>query len=312
MAMNIPAAANRIFQEFKKDLFDSRGTISPEWGRIASEMPSKSLSSIWTWIANSHQVREFLGPRIAKNMSARTWEVTNRKWELSYEFTRDQIADDLEGLVAAALMDARGQALAWVQHEDKLVADTVELGISALCHDGQFFFDTDHPTDPDGVTAGTYDNDLTLALSHANYKTALESMLAFKNEAGLPMVQPGSLTLMVPPNLAVTGKQIVEIDLLTPGAAYGLFGTGGQSQNPFVGSASLYVNRYLTDTTRWYLLGERGGLKPFLFQRREALQIEELGPGSQMWINEQKCQISGTARHVVSYTLPQLAITSKP
>jgi len=312
MAVKIPAAANRVFQEFRTDFLKSSQEAETFWREYAMEVPSRSRSTMHAWLANQATVREWKGPRQAKSMSGRTWEVVNRKWELTYEFERDQLDDDLEGLVVSSVMEARNSGQKFARHEDKLVADTLELGISTNCWDGQFFFDTDHPVDIDGVVSGTFDNDLALALTHANFQTAVEKMMRFKNEDGSPKVMPGGLMLMVPPELELTGKQIVEIDLLTPGAAYGLFGTAGVSKNPLIGKARLFMNPYLTDSARWYLMATGGMIKPLMLQRRRPLETSEEGEDSTLYFEEEKFRIGGSARYAASYTLPELAITSKP
>lgn len=312
MGVNVKAAANRVYQEFRTDFLRANDEAPRNWQGYAMEIPSRSRSTLHAWLANQAVVREWLGPRRARNMSTRTWEVVNRKWELTYEFERDQIEDDLDGLVSAALIEARRSGYKFARHEDLLVAATLEAGITALCWDGQFFFDTDHPIDIDGVTSGTYSNKLNLALSHANFQTALTTMLRWKNEDGSPMVQRGSLALKVPPELELTAKQIVEIDQLTPAAAYGLFGTSGVSKNPLVGAAKLDVDQYLTDTTAWYLLASDGPVKPLMLQRRRPLEIVEEGEGSALYFEEEKIRIGSSARYTASYTLPQLGLYSKP
>jgi phage major head subunit gpT-like protein len=312
MSLIYKSALARVFQEIRTDVFAALDAAPRLWQEIAMEVPSRSRSTLHAWLGNSASVREWLGPRIAKHLGTRSWEVINKKYELTFEFERDQIEDDLEGLGAQAVMQARDLGEKFARHEDKLIADTLAAGITSECHDGQLFFDTDHPIDPDGVTSGTFDNDRTLALSHANFRTVHTAMLRFKNEDGSPMVNPQGLVLVVPPELALEAQQIVEIDTLTPAAAYGLFGTSGVSKNPLVGKARVHVNPYLTDDTRWYLLACGGTIKPLMLQRRRPLEIEEIGEGTEIWFNEEKWKVGGSARYTASYTLPQLAITSKP
>lgn len=310
--VNVVAAANRIFQQFQPQLFKEYEAAPRMWESIAMQIPGMSRSTLFAWLANQSLVREWVGQRHYKGLSTRTWQVTPRKWELSYEFSRDQIDDDLSGLVQMALMDAASQAQTWIDHENNYIASTLEAGISSLCFDGQFFFDTDHPIDVDGVTSGTFDNDLANALTHAGFNTAISTIKGYKRANGMPAVSPGGYTLLVPPALEMAAKQVVEIDTLSPGTAYGLFGTGGASKNPFVGAATVEVNPYLTDATRWYLLARGGVMRPLMFVMRRPLEVEQQGPGSTIYFEEEKIRFGGSARYEVSYTLPQLALTSKP
>ena len=313
MSVKLVPAANRVYQEFRTDFFKSLDAAPSLWPEYAMEMPSTSKSTLHAWLANNGSVREWLGPRRAKQMSTRSWEIVNKKYELSYAFERDQIDDDLSGLLASAIASARDQGEKWARHADTLMATVLEAGTTALCWDGQFFFDTDHPVDIDsyGSTA-TYSNSESNALTFANFNTAMVTLRGWKNEEGSPLVMASGLILMVPPALALTAKQIVEIDTLTPGTAYGLFGTAGVSKNPFVGAARVVVNQFLTDTTRWYLIASGMSMKPLVLQRRRPLELGDSGTSSDLYWKEEKIEIGGSARYNGSYGLPQLAYTSKP
>ena len=120
----------------------------------------------------------------------------------------------------------------------------------------------------------------------------------------------GRLELMIHVSKALDAKQICEVDTLTPAASYGLFGTGGVSKNPLYGAATVEVNPYLTSSTRWYLIARGGVMKPLMFMMRRPLELDQQGPGSAIYFEEEKVRFGGSARYEVSYTLPQLALTS--
>ncbi len=315
MSVNTQAAINRIYQEFDTTLLKSFDEAPVIWPAYAMEMPSSARSTIHAWLGDQAVVREWFGKRKLNSMGTRNWEVVNRNWELSYGFDVNQIADDLSGLTAAAVMRARSDGRKWARHQDLLVAATLEAGTSKNCYDGQAFFSTSHPNDIEGITSGTFSNLLTgsNALSHAAFNTAMVQMHSYKLEDGSPMVPPGSrFNLIVPPALRLAGLQIVKEASLTPAAAYGLYGTSGASDNPFVGAATLVENAFLTSTTAWYLTVDDAGIKPLVFQRRQGVEVNELGIGSQLYFDEKKVQIGMDARYEASYTFPQLAIRCTP
>lgn len=312
MSVNVPAAINRTFQEYNTTLLQAFDEAPRVCQAYATEIPSSSRSTLHAWLGNQATVREWVGKRVLNSMGARYWEVVNRNWELSYSFDVNQILDDLEGLIASALMRARGDGVKWARHEDLLCAATLEAGVSKLCWDGQYFFDTDHPIDIEGLTSGTYSNKFTSApLSFTTFDQALTQMHSFKLEDGSPMVPSGTkLRLIHPPALRLKAQQICSIATLTPAASYGLFGTSGVSENPFYGAAEPVENAYLTDAGNWYLTAEDAGgmIKPIMFQRRQAVQTQEQGPGSALYFDEKKVAIGQDARYEASYTFPQLAI----
>lgn len=315
MSVNVQANINRVFQEFDTELLKSFDEAPVIWPSYAMEVPSSSRSTLHAWLGDQAVVREWLGKRKQNSMGTRFWEVVNRNWELTYGFEVNQIQDDLSGLTQSAVMRARSDGRKWARHQDLLIAQTLEAGITKNCYDGQAFFSTSHPNDIEGITAGVFSNLLTgaNALSHAAFNTCMVNILGFKLEDGAPMVPAGSkFNLIVPPALKLAGTQIVKEASLTAAAAYGLYGTNGASNNPFVGAAELIVNQYLTSTTAWYLTVDDAGIKPLMFQRRQAVETNELGPGSQLYFDEKKVQIGMDARYEASYTFPQLAVRNTP
>jgi phage major head subunit gpT-like protein len=313
MSVNVSAASNRIFQEYNLTLLQGFAEAPLVADAYAMEVPSSSRSTLHAWLLNQATVREWLGKRVANSFGTASWEVINRNWELTFEFDVNQIEDDLEGLVASAVMAARDDGMKWAQHRDLLCAQTLEAGFTQNCFDGQFFFDTDHPVDPAGITSGTFQNLFTGApLTHANFRQAYTQLHKFKKEDGMPMVPPGSqVSLVHPPALSLEAEQILLVKNLTASASYGLFGTGGMSENPLVGKAVPVENAYLTSDTTWYLTVAKGNVKPIMFQRRQAVQVNEIGPGSQLFFDEKKIRIGTDARYEASFTLPQLAIGNK-
>jgi phage major head subunit gpT-like protein len=315
MSVNIPAAINRVFQEFNTALLAAFQNATTACDAYAMEVPSSARSTMHAWLVDQAMPREWKGKRVLNSMGARYWEVINRNWELSYGFEVNQILDDLEGLVTAALMRARGDGVKWARAKDQLCAAALEAGVSSLCFDGQFFFDTDHPVDQEGLTSGTYVNMFTNApLGFGTFDQAVTQMHSFKLEDGSPMVPPGTkLHLIHPPGLRLKANQICKQASLTPAAAYGLYGTSGPSDNPFVNMAEPIENAWLTNAADWYLTAEDAGgvIKPIMFQRRQDVQTDEQGVGSALYFDEKKVAIGMDARYEASYTFPQLAIFNR-
>jgi phage major head subunit gpT-like protein len=313
MSVNVEAASNRIFQEYQTRLLKALDDAPRVASAYAMEVPSSSRSSLHAWLANQSSVKEWLGRRKLNSFGTRHWEVVNRNWELSYSFDVNQIADDLSGLVAEAVMAARQNGAKWARHEDLLCASTLEAGNAATCYDGQFFFDSDHPTDLEGLTSGTFDNTISGALSHSTVYSALKKLMSYKNMDGSPMVPPGAkVKLMTPPALMDRVDSILYTKSLTPATAYALFGTGGASENPLYQRMEGVTNQYLTSDTVWYVVAEVDGIKPIMFQRRQGIETAEQGPGSQLYFDEKKVAIGTDSRYEASFTHPQLALRGAP
>ncbi len=312
MSLTVSAAANRIFQEFRTDFFQEFDRGLTLWRTFGMEIPVNSRSTLFAWIANQNAVREWIGPRQAKDMSTRTWEVFTRKFELTYGFTRDQIDDDLSGLMAQALMEARNQGKKWLRHEDLLMTSARTNGTTNDCWDGQPFYNGSHPIDPDGYTSGTFSNLITATpLTHAGAQTALARFRQFKNADGSPMFPfLDGLVCVVPTGLELQARQVFETKELTTAASYGLAGTGGMSENPLYGRAKVQVNPYLdtTSQTTWYMDVTSEPMKPYALLRRRPLEMKEEGPTSSLFFEEERIRIGSDARYDATFTLPQLSI----
>ncbi len=311
--INTESAINRVFQEYSTELLKELDAAPEVSSKYAMEVPSSSRSTLHGWLADQSSVKEWLGKRKVQTMGTRHWEVINRHFELTYGFDVNQISDDLSGLVAQAVMKARSNQSKWARHKDLLCAQALEAGTSVNCYDGQFFFDSDHPTDLEGITTGTFDNTISGALSFANAYVALKRLRSFKNSDGSPMVPPGTkLKLMHPPALMDSVDAILNTKQLTTAASYALFGNGGTSDNPLYDRMEPVENQYLTSDTAWYVIAEADGIKPVMFQRRQAIETREQGFGSRIYFEENKVEIGTDARYEASVTLPQLALRGAP
>ena len=49
-----------------------------------------------------------------------------------------------------------------------------------------------------------------------------------------------------------------------------------------------------------------------MFQRRQGVETQEIGPGSQLYFDKKEYQIGQDSRYSASYTYPQLMIRNEP
>lgn len=309
-------AANRIFQEFDTELMRSIEGAPRVWPMFGIEVPSSSRSTLHAWLSRASAfVREWKDSRVLNEMGDLTWEVVNRKWEISWKFNEDQIRDDLAGLTAMAIQAARGDGEKWAEHEDSLVATTIQKGNSKACYDGQNYFSTGHPTDPLGLVAGTFSNYLTAKpLNHANLITGLQTMRGYKLPDGSPWVGPNTkIKLLVDSTNVEIAAQITGLPWLSTTAAYGIAAASAPSMNVMQGKVEpIYNGWFNNEAGVWYLSAEKAGIRPAMFQRRQGVESQELGPGSQIYFTNKEYQIGQDARYEASYTHPQLMLRCEP
>ena len=121
----------------------------PAWQKIATEVPSTTRSNTYAWLGQAPGLREWLGDRHIKSITAHGYTITNKKFESTVGVQKDDIEDDQYGIYKP-LMQEMGYAAA--VHPDELIFGLVKDGFSTKCYDGQYFFDSDHPVGGTSVT----------------------------------------------------------------------------------------------------------------------------------------------------------------
>ncbi|MCX5828756.1 MAG: Mu-like prophage major head subunit gpT family protein [Deltaproteobacteria bacterium] len=113
-----------------------------QWDLVAMQVPSVGREQGYPWLGDFPTMREWIGDRVIKDLSAFDYTIKNKPYEATIGVDRDDIADDLLGLYNPRI---QGLAVAAKEHPDILVFSLLKLGFATRCFDGQYFFDTDHP-----------------------------------------------------------------------------------------------------------------------------------------------------------------------
>jgi phage major head subunit gpT-like protein len=112
------------------------------WQQVAMLTQSSGRSLDYKWLGAFPLMREWLGDRVIKDLSAYHYEIVNKDFEATVEVDRNDIEDDQIGVYTPMLQSLGAAAK---QHPDILVFALLKAGFETLCYDGQPFFDTDHP-----------------------------------------------------------------------------------------------------------------------------------------------------------------------
>lgn len=131
-----------LYTGFKTTFNGAFEGAKPVWGRVAMPVNSTASKETYAWLGQLPNFREWVGDRVAQNLKQHDWTIKNRKFEMTITVPRDDIEDDEYG-VYSPIASEMGRASA--VHPDQLVFELLKTGFSALCYDGQYFFDTDHP-----------------------------------------------------------------------------------------------------------------------------------------------------------------------
>lgn len=134
-----------------------------EWSRIAMEIRSSSSRNEYPFLGELDDMREWLGPRVIRQLASHKYSLDNRKFELTLAVKRDEMEDDAGGAIAlySSLAAIKARSVA-IQPDQLVMAGALAAGNTTACYDGQNFFDSSHPVGtPGGVyTPTTVSNDM--------------------------------------------------------------------------------------------------------------------------------------------------------
>lgn len=250
----------RFKQSYEADLKDMLF-----YTMLAAEIPSTSTSNTYPALDVQPRLRQWVGARQLRNIKERSYVLTNVDYEGSFSISANDVADDNIAAYASSVQHLARSARLW---PNDLVVAAMVGGAAAVCYDGQFFFDTDHPLEVQGAAATTQSNRNTgTALTAANYESVRNAMMIRKAADGEPMgVRPTHL--IVPQGLEATAKRIVKAENV--GYVANNSSTATDSNMNF-GTAEIMVIPELdaSSATTWYLADLSKGLKPFVFQLRK-------------------------------------------
>ncbi|KDR87305.1 head protein [Agrobacterium sp. TS43] len=112
------------------------------YSTIAMTVGSTTFANEYPRLDELPGFREWIGDRVAHDVGASLYSITNRSFEKTIAIKKRQIEDDQVGIFTpiAAQYGQDGAAF-----PDTLVWPLLKKGETTTCYDGQYYFDTDHP-----------------------------------------------------------------------------------------------------------------------------------------------------------------------
>ncbi len=147
-----------LFTGFNTSFNEGTKTAESFYNDISMTVPSNSRETNYAWLGQFPSLREWVGDRVIRNISAHSYVIKNKLYENTISVDRKDIEDDQYG-VLSPLFEEMGRITK--EHPDELVFKLLTNGFAELCYDGQPFFDADHPVrDEDG-------NDMSISNTQA-------------------------------------------------------------------------------------------------------------------------------------------------
>lgn len=230
--------------------------VETNYQKIATTVPSTTAETNYAWLGQIPQMREWIGEREIQNLSAYSYIIKNRKFEMSVSVPRDAIEDDQYGVYTPSFSN---MGFAAAQHPDILCFEALKNGFQELCFDGKPFFAEDHPSGEAGLYLA---NNMTHAkLDTDSYEAARASMMMLTGDKGKSMN-------LVPDLLVVSATNEKKARLILK--ADQIAGTS----NVLKDTAELLVAPELADKPdMWFLLCTKRFLKPLIYQKRKETKL---------------------------------------
>lgn len=131
-----------MFKGFNTKFRDSYDKTPSHWDKIAMTMPSGGRDETYGFLGLFPSLREWVGPRVIKRLSASSFTILNRKFESTVEIARDAISDDRYGIFSPMFTE---MGLVAKTHPDELIFGLLASGFTVNGYDGVPFFAVNHP-----------------------------------------------------------------------------------------------------------------------------------------------------------------------
>lgn len=283
-------------KDIRSTFFDAFRDTDTVWELLSTLMQSDRGIEQYRWLGALPTMRRFGTGLVSEGMLTESYDVINELYAIALEIDRTEIADDQTGQIRVRIQQlARRSA----QHKDSLVSGLLVNGASAgfVSYDGVPFFDNAHVSGDSGnqtnqTTSVTDDDDedsFSVAEGKAALKQMIDAMASLLDDKGEPLdITDTGLVILCPPVQFFTWKEVVSV---SPIATTG---------NVFQGMAEVRKMARL-GSAKTYLAKTDDFIKPFIFQDREPIEIEEQGPGSDDWVKREKFVVKARARYRLAY-----------
>ena len=251
-------AAQKNFNALYRESFDK---AEPAWPGLVMLAPSVTAEENYQWLGATARIKEWVDAKTIDQLRGFDWLIKNKDWEGTIAVKRNDFEDDKLGLHTPRIQELGVEARV---HPDELIDTARVAGSSALCYDGQFFYDTDHVEGDSGAQSNIITGaGVTAANVRADFFKAIEKFRTFKDDKGRPRIRRmGSLAMKatIPAGLEAVFD---ELNNPAPGS------TVPRTRIEYV------VDPYLTDVNDYYYDYVGSPVRAFILQmRKEPMPVE--------------------------------------
>jgi phage major head subunit gpT-like protein len=300
------ASLDALRTTFDMRFQDAYKAAAEQLDLLWTEVSSKTKINTYGWMAQQLQLREWIGPRVAQNLSEHSYALENKKYEGTVELDRDDVEDDNLGMFQNVTIPQLAEAVK--KHPFRKCFELLASNSYAgpLAFDGKALFANDHPTYAPVGFDQDYTNVHALALSDVNLQTVRETGASIVGEDGQPL-EVNYTHLFVSPQKEIVAKKILESTTYAQAS-----GSNNAIDNPMKGLMKVVVvPRLAAAPTRWYCADLSRPLKPIIHQvRRKAEFVSRDNLSDPKVFDLDKFTYGVALRDAFGVSLPFLIATS--
>jgi len=276
------------------EIYNRLNSPAGSWvNRYTMKIASNQETENYAWLGMVPTMREWIGGRQPKGFRENTFSVTNKDYEATLEVLTKELRRDQSGQIMIRIGELSKRVLAFPA---KLVSTLMINAESAVCYDGQYFFDTDHAEGDSGAQSNKISVDISaLAVSSHGSTTmpsvaemqqcilqGIQTILGLKDDQGEPMNEgASSFEVMVPTALWAIAVSAVKLPVIDGGDSNVVPSLQGIS-------IDVVVNPRLTWTDRFSIVRTDGDTKPFILQEEVPIAVDAIAEGSELEFKEKK------------------------
>lgn len=281
---------------------------------VSNAFGSDQSSETYKFLGQSPTMREWVGGRQAKGFSGQGLTIVNTHYESTIEVQKKDVRRDKTGQLRARVNEWSDRHQT---HWASLLSTLLLNGASALCYDGQYFFDTDHSEGD----SGSQSNKITVDIStlptvlhgvvtapsveefQQSILAAVAQILSFKDDKGEPMNENArSFLVVVPVGLYLTAIAAVST-LTTVNLAQNL------NPNLIAGlKIDVQMNARLTWTDTFAVFRTDSPIKALIRQTEQEVELKAKAEGSEFEFDNAAWQFGVDAWRGVGYGYWQRAV----
>lgn len=283
---------------------------------VSNYFTSDQASEQYAWLDQVPALREWVGGRHARGFLENGISIENKHFESTIEIALRDLRRDKTGQIQARINELaeRGNT-----HWASLLSTLIVNGETAVCYDGQYFFDTDHAEG----SSGTQSNDITTdisALPATVHGTATapspeemqQAMLAsitqmykFVDDKGEPLNETASsFMVLVPVGLSQSALAALSMVRAAAASTFAIDNFNiSVALNPRLTAAG-WTDKFVTVRTD-------GSIKPFIRQEETAPSLKVKDENSEFAFDNDAIQVGIDTWRNVGYGRWQGAVLNQ-